>query len=55
MMIDGAFTNSFDADLSMALGLAWLAALSAAAVAMFHFRAGAVTVGAQHRPPVAVA
>ena len=55
MMIDGAFTNSFDATLSMALGLAWLAALSAAAVAMFHFRAGAATVGAQHRAPVAVA
>ena len=52
MMIDGAFTNSFDATLSMALGLAWLAALSAAAAAMFHFRAGAATAGAQHRPHV---
>ena len=55
MMIDGAFTNSFDATLSMAVGLAWLAALSAAAVAMFHVRASAATGAAQQRAPIAVA
>lgn len=55
MLIDGAFTNSFDATRSIALGLAWLTALSAAAVAMFHFRAGAATVAAQQRAPLAAA
>ena len=55
MMIDGAFTNSFDATLSMAVGLVWLAALSAAAVAMFHVRASAATGAAQQRAPIAVA
>ena len=55
MMIDGAFTNGFDATLSMALGLAWLTALSAGAVTMFHFRTGAATRAARQRASIAVA
>jgi len=45
VMIDGAFTNSFDQAGYLLLGLAWLAAFSAATTVVFHRRIGAA------RPP----
>jgi hypothetical protein len=41
MLIDGAFTNRFDAAGSLLLGLAWLAVLTAATTVVFHRRTGA--------------
>ncbi|MBI4883894.1 MAG: ABC transporter permease [Actinobacteria bacterium] len=42
VMIDGAFTAGFDRIRALLLGLAWLAALGAAATAVFHRRTRAV-------------
>ena len=46
VMIDGAFTNSFDQSARLVLGVAWLVALGAAADAVFHRR----TAAAPQRP-----
>jgi hypothetical protein len=40
VMLDGAFTNRFDQVGYLALGLAWLAALTAATAVVFHRRVG---------------
>ena len=44
VMIDGAFTDSFDQFGALLLGLAWLVAFSTAAAAVFHRRTGVVTL-----------
>lgn len=44
MMLDGAFTVNFDRSGALLLALAWLAAFSGAATAVFHHRTAAVAI-----------
>jgi hypothetical protein len=36
VLVDGAFTTSFDETTGLLIGLGWLAAITAVAVAVFH-------------------
>jgi len=58
-MLDGAFTARFDQAGYLMLGLAWLAAFTAATAFVFHTRTSAAppstasrTIGAEHSPSV---